>query len=59
MRKRWTSNFPLGTRPDKARHDEMVALVERMLDLSEKKYSGKIAPSQLDPMYREVTATDT
>lgn len=33
---------------DKARHDKMVALVERMLELNKKKHSGKLAPSGLD-----------
>jgi hypothetical protein len=44
---------------DKARHDEMVALVERMLDLNKKKHSGKLAPSELDRIEREIASTDT
>jgi hypothetical protein len=43
---------------DKARHDRMVALVERMLDLNKRKHSGKLAPSQLDRLEREIAATD-
>ncbi len=43
---------------DKARHDRMVALVERMLELSKKKHSGKLAPSELDRLDREIAATD-
>lgn len=43
---------------DKARHDRMVALVERMLELNKKKHSGKLAPSELDRLEREIAATD-
>jgi type I restriction-modification system DNA methylase subunit len=43
---------------DKARHDRMVALVERMLDLNKRKHSGKLAPSQVDRVDREMAATD-
>jgi hypothetical protein len=43
---------------DKARHDRMVGLVERMLELNKKKHSGKLAPSQLDRLEREIAATD-
>jgi len=45
-------------REEKARHDEMVALVERMLELNKKKHSGKLAPSELDRLEREIAATD-
>ena len=40
-------------------HNKMVALVERMLDLNKRKHSGKLAPSQLDRLEREIAATDT
>ena len=43
---------------DKARHDRMVALVERMLELNKKKHSGKLAPSELKRLEREIAATD-
>jgi type I restriction-modification system DNA methylase subunit len=43
---------------DRGRHDRMVALVERMLQLSKKKHSGKLAPSELDRVEREIAATD-
>ena len=43
---------------DKARHDKMVALVERMLGLNNKKHSGKLAPSQLDRLEREIATAD-
>jgi hypothetical protein len=36
----------------------MVALVERMLELNKQKHSGKLAPSELDRLEREVTSTD-
>ncbi len=43
---------------DKARHDRMVALVERMLGLNKKKHSVKIASPELDRIDREIDATD-
>ncbi len=43
---------------DKARHDKMVALVERMLELNKKKHSGKLAPSEIERVEREIAATD-
>ena len=43
---------------DKARHDKMPALVERMLELNKKKYSDKLAPSELDHTESEIAATD-
>jgi hypothetical protein len=43
---------------DKARHDRMVELVERMLELNKRKHSGKLAPSELDRLEREIAATD-
>ncbi len=36
----------------------MVALVDRMLDLNKKKHSGKLAPSQIDRLEREIAAID-
>ena len=36
----------------------MVELVERMLELNKKKHSGKLAPSELDGLEREIAATD-
>jgi hypothetical protein len=36
----------------------MVALLERMLGLNGEKHSGKLAPSELDRVEREVGATD-
>jgi type I restriction-modification system DNA methylase subunit len=44
--------------PDKARHDKMVALVGCMLELNKKKQSGKLAPSELDRLEREIASTD-
>jgi hypothetical protein len=43
---------------DKARHDKMVALVDRMLELNKKKDSGKLAPSELERLEREISSTD-
>ena len=43
---------------DKARHDKMVALVDRMLELNKKKHSGKLAPSGLGRLEREIATTD-
>lgn len=37
---------------------QIVALVDRMLELSKVKHSGKLAPSELDRLEREVAATD-
>jgi hypothetical protein len=48
----------LATPGDEALHDRMMALVERMLDLNKKKHSGKLAPSELDRVDREIAATD-
>jgi hypothetical protein len=45
-------------RAEKAIHDRMVSLVDRMLELNKKKHSGKLAPSQLDRLDREIAATD-
>jgi len=38
--------------------DRMVALVDRMLEVSKKKHSGKLAPSELDRVDREIASTD-
>lgn len=43
---------------DRSRHDKLVALVDRMLELNKKKHSGKLAPSELDRLEREIAATD-
>lgn len=43
---------------DKVRHDRMVALVTRMLDLNQRKHSGRLAPSELERIEREIAATD-
>jgi type I restriction-modification system DNA methylase subunit len=43
---------------DKARHDRMVALVDGMLELKKKRHSGRLAPSQLDRLEREIALTD-
>jgi len=43
--------------PDKARHDRMVALVERMLDLHERLEKAK-APDDKTKLQRQIDATD-
>jgi hypothetical protein len=43
---------------DKARHDKMVEIVDRMLELNKQKHSGKLAPSQVERVDREIAATD-
>jgi hypothetical protein len=43
---------------DKAHHARMVTLVDRVLDLSNKKNSGKLAPSELENLERELAAND-
>jgi type I restriction-modification system DNA methylase subunit len=51
-----TINF--SDRKDKARHDKMVSLVEQMLELNKKKHSGRLAPSELEEVERDIAATD-
>ena len=36
----------------------MVELVDRMLELNKQKHSGKLAPSQVERVDREIAATD-
>jgi hypothetical protein len=43
---------------EKTIHDRMVSLVDNMLDLNKKKHSGKLAPSQIDRLDREIAATN-
>jgi hypothetical protein len=35
-----------------------VELVDRMLELNKQKHSGKLAPSQVERLDREIAATD-
>lgn len=42
----------------KKRHDGLVALARRMLELNNKKHSSKLARSELDRLEREIAATD-
>ena len=55
-----TSHWPYGSLPaaEKARYGKMVAVVDRMLELNNKKHSGKLAPSELDRLEREIASTD-
>ncbi len=43
---------------DKARHDRIVALVESMLELNKKEHSGKLEPSEIERVEREIASTD-
>jgi type I restriction-modification system DNA methylase subunit len=43
---------------DKLRHDRIVVLVTRMLDLNKRKHSGRLAPSERDDVERDIAATD-
>jgi hypothetical protein len=52
----YSADFSIGIH--KARHDKMVELVDRMLELNKQKHSGKLAPSQMDRLDREIAATD-
>ena len=70
FRKKFTSNnhiasnqlqrLPLAepSQADKSRHDRIVGLVDRMLELNKQKHSGKLAPSQVERVDREISATD-
>jgi hypothetical protein len=42
----------------KSLHDHVVALVDRLLKSSKKKYSGKLSPSELGQLEREIAAID-
>ncbi len=43
---------------DMARHDKIEGLVNRMLELNKRKHSGKLAPSELQRLEREIAATN-
>jgi hypothetical protein len=43
---------------DRARHVKMAALVERMVQMNKRKHSGRLAPSELDRLEREIASTD-
>ena len=43
---------------EKSRHDRLVTLVVHMLELNEKKRSGRLAPSELDRVERDIASTD-
>jgi type I restriction-modification system DNA methylase subunit len=44
---------------NRARHDKIVGLVDRMLELNKERLSGKLAPSETEEVEREVATTDT
>jgi hypothetical protein len=43
---------------DKPRRDKRLAVVERMVQLSKKKRSGKLVPPELDRAAREIASTN-
>jgi type I restriction-modification system DNA methylase subunit len=40
-------------------HERIVMLVDRMLEFNKRRHSGKLAPSELDRLEREIAATDS
>lgn len=47
-----------GNAADKAFHENLITQVERMLEMQTRKRSGKLAPSELERLEREIGATD-
>lgn len=45
-------------RADKARHNQLVFLVQRMLELNKERQSDKLAPSELEGVERSIATTD-
>jgi hypothetical protein len=43
---------------DTALNERMITLVDRVVDLTKTSHSGKLAPSELDSLLREIDATD-
>jgi hypothetical protein len=43
---------------EKTRYDKITELVGRMLGLNKKKHSGRLAPSELERVERDIVATD-
>jgi type I restriction-modification system DNA methylase subunit len=54
----WYTKKQLAAFPMKPKSPRVVALVERMLELNKKKHSGRLAPSELERLEREIAATD-
>jgi hypothetical protein len=54
----WYTKKQLAAFPMKPKSARVVALVERMLELNKQKHSGKLAPSELERVEREIAATD-
>jgi TaqI-like C-terminal specificity domain len=44
---------------DKTQQERIVSLVQRTLDLNDKKHSGRLSPSEADHIERELAANDT
>jgi hypothetical protein len=49
---------PTGIKTVQAAESIMAPLVERMVELTKQKHSGKLAPSQLDRLEGEISSTD-
>lgn len=47
-----------GNATDKALHENLVTQVERMLEIQTSKRAGKLAPSELERIERQIAATD-
>ncbi len=43
---------------EKTRYERIIALVDRMIELNTKKHSGRLAPSDLARLERDISATD-
>jgi len=44
--------------PSQGVHERVAALVDRMLELSKRKHSGRLAPSEIERLDRDIGATD-
>jgi len=56
VKKQHVENLPIKT--DRAKHDRIVALVERMLDLNKRRQSGGLPKAELARLEREIADTD-
>lgn len=54
----WYTKTQLAAFPVKKKDKKLAGLVDRMLDLHLRKHSGKLAPSELDRLEREIAETD-
>jgi hypothetical protein len=54
----WYTKKQLASFPMKEKDGRLVTLVDRMLEMNKRKHSGKLAPSELDRLEREIASTD-